>query len=181
VTNQPSPFVVLLDRDTLTRRIRELAAEIDRAYPDAPPMPIAIMEGARTFAAELCFSLRGQPPFSAIYASSYGDGQVSNGAVEISGADFLDVRGRRVLLIEDIVDTGRTLEKVVAHFAAAGACDVRVAALLSKPARRLIEVRIEHLGFEIDDHFVIGFGLDVGGRYRELPHIAVYDEALEHA
>jgi hypoxanthine phosphoribosyltransferase len=180
VTPQPAPFVVLLDRDSLARRIHELAMEIDTVYGGEPPLPIAVMEGARTFATELCKAMRARPGFHEIRASSYGNGQTSSGRVEIS-THALDVRGRHVLLIEDIVDTGRTVDKLVAHFETAGARDVRVVALLSKPSRRVVAAPIHHLGFEIDDHFVIGFGLDVGGRYRDLPHIAVYDAALELA
>jgi hypoxanthine phosphoribosyltransferase len=86
-----------------------------------------------------------------------------------------------VLLLEDIVDTGRTVAALQRHFAAAGARSCRVATLLSKPSRRVDDVRLDYVGFEIPDVFVIGFGMDVAGRYRELPDVVVYDAGVETA
>ena len=105
---------------------------------------------------------------------------MSSGSVHVEGGEF-PVEGKTVLIVEDIVDTGRTVQKLGEFFRARGAADVQVASLLSKPSRRVVEVPIEHLGFEIEDHFVIGFGMDVAGRYRELPEVVLYDEAVERA
>jgi hypoxanthine phosphoribosyltransferase len=91
------------------------------------------------------------------------------------------VRGRSVVLIEDIVDTGRTIHALRDHFAAAGAKRLAVASLLSKPSRRVVDVAIEYLGFEIPDEFVLGFGMDLDGRYRDMPDIVVYEAAVERA
>ncbi|MBM3962926.1 MAG: hypothetical protein FJ306_13645 [Planctomycetes bacterium] len=96
------------------------------------------------------------------------------------GAD-LPVDGRDVLLLEDIVDTGRTIDALKRHFLAGGARSVRVASLLSKPSRRVVAVDVDFLGFEIPDEFVVGFGMDLDGRFRELRDVVVYDPAVERA
>ena len=115
-----------------------------------------------------------------VRASSYV-GTASTGAVKILlGAD-LPVRGRDVLLLEDIVDTGRTIDALQRHFLAGGARSCRVASLLSKPSRRVVPVDVDFLGFEIPDEFVIGFGMDLDGRFRELRDVVVYDPAVERA
>ena len=91
------------------------------------------------------------------------------------------VEGRQVVLIEDIVDTGRTVAALRERFGALGASGVRVVSLLSKPSRRVVDVEVEHVGFEIPDEFVIGFGMDLDERYRDLPDVVVYDADVERA
>lgn len=173
-------FEVLLGRDALLRRTAELGREICAAYPEPSSLVVvSIIEGARVFCRELMRHLPTGLTVHEIRASSYGSGQVSSGRVEVSGGDGIDCAGRTVLLVEDIVDTGRTIDRLRAHFLGRGAAQVAVATLLTKPARREVEVEIEHQGFEIDDHFVIGFGMDVAGRYRELPEIVLYDADVE--
>jgi hypoxanthine phosphoribosyltransferase len=174
------PFRVLLAHDEIVRRTRELARAIVAAAPDDPPLLVAVIEGARPFARLLQQFMPGQLPVHEVRASSYA-GTASTGAVKIlTGAD-LPARGRHVLLIEDIVDTGRTIDALRRHFVAAGASTCRVAALLSKPARRAVPVHVDFLGFEIPDEFVIGFGMDLDGRYRELRDIVVWEAAVERA
>lgn len=174
------PFEVLLDRDTLLRKTAELGRDILAAYPDPSSLVVvSIIEGARVFCRELMRHLPAGLEVHEIRASSYGAGTVSTGRVEVSGGDGIDCAGRTVLLVEDIVDTGRTIDRLRAHFTGAGAAQVAVVTLLTKPSRREVDVAIEHHGFEIDDHFVIGFGMDVAGRYRELPEIVLYDAAVE--
>ncbi len=168
-------FEVLIERAQLQRRIRELATAIAASFGDPPPVLVAVMEGARAFADALSQLLPGRPCYREVRAASYGTGTVSTGSVALHDDDALGVAGQRVLLLEDIVDTGRTVQRLCAHLRAKGAIEVRVVALLSKPSRRVVDVRLDWVGFEIPDRFVIGFGMDVGGRYRELPYIAVYD------
>ena len=171
----PHPFRVLIPNDQIRRRIRELGLAIAREYRDEPPLLVAVIEGARTFARHLQGHLGRGAAVHEIRASSYGDGTVSSGKVEIAAAPAIDGAGRRVLLIEDIVDTGRTIAALRARFLAQGARDCRVATLLSKPARRVVEVPLDYVGFEIPDEFVIGFGMDYAGRYREIEEVVVYD------
>lgn len=174
------PFRVLIPYDQILRRTQELARAISAATPGEPPLFVAVLEGARPFARLLQQFVPGNLPVHEVRATSYA-GTTSTGSVKIvTGAD-LPVRGRHVLLVEDIVDTGRTIDALRTHFLAGGAKSCRVASLLSKPARRAVPVAIEFLGFEIPDEFVLGFGMDLDGRYRELADVVVYDAAVERA
>ncbi|MCC6671801.1 MAG: hypoxanthine phosphoribosyltransferase [Planctomycetes bacterium] len=167
-------FEILIPRADLERRARELATAIAPPADGAPPVVVAVLEGARPFADLLCRHLPGRPSWQGIRASSYGDGTVSRGAVAVQGEEQLEVRGRTVLLVEDIVDTGRTVQRIRESLFARGAVAVQVATLLSKPARRVVPVVLEHVGFEVPDAFVIGFGMDAAGCYRDLPYVAIH-------
>lgn len=171
-------FPTLIARDVLNRRIAELAVELGTAFADEPPCLVVVLEGARTFANQLCQRLPGKPSYHGIQAKSYRSGTVSSGKVDILATEELPVRDRVVLLIEDIVDSGRTAAAIQAHLLQLGAREVRVITLLSKPSRRVVDVELGWVGFEIPDEFVIGFGMDANGRFRELDHIAVYREAM---
>lgn len=168
-------FPTLIPAASLQQRIRELALEIGASYPDEPPCTVAVIEGARTFALHLARHLDTLGTVHEIRARSYGDGTVSSGTVQVVGGDDIAARGRQVLLVEDIVDTGRTVAKLREHFLERGATGFAVATLLTKPARRVVDVDLAFVGFEIPDEFVIGFGMDFAGRYRELDRIAIYD------
>jgi hypoxanthine phosphoribosyltransferase len=174
------PFRVLLSNDQILRRSHELARRIRADHADEPPMLVAVIEGARPFARLLQQAIPGSLPVHEVRASSYV-GTESSGQVTISVGRDLPVRGRSVLLLEDIVDTGRTIAALRQHYLAQGAKRVAVASLLSKPSRRVVEVEIEYLSFSIPDEFVLGFGMDLDGRYRELPDIVVYERAVEQA
>ncbi len=176
--NVPPPFRVLLSHDAIVRRCHELARAIAATYGDAPPCLVVVVEGARPFARALQRLLPGELPLHEVRAASYV-GTSSTGQVRLTGVQHVPCRGRDVLLLEDIVDTGRTIAALRRWFVDAGARGCRTATLLSKPSRRVVEVPLEFVGFEIPDEFVIGFGMDVDGRYRELPDVVVYDRALE--
>lgn len=175
------PFAVLLSHEQILRRTHEMARAILAATDGEPPCLVAVIEGARPFARQLQKVLPGQPPIHEVRASSYGKGTESSGTVTLSKGAEVPCRDQHVLLLEDIVDTGRTIAALQRHFAAAGAKTVRVATLLSKPSRRVIEVKLDFVGFEIQDEFVLGFGMDLDGRYRELPDVVIYDAAVERA
>jgi len=169
-------FPVYLDQDTLLRRTAELARAIAEDAGDQPPLLVSVIEGARVFARHLQQRLPFQVPVHEIRASSYGTGTESSGDVVVTGGEQLPVAGRDVLLVEDIVDTGRTVARLDAWFRERGAADFRVATLLTKPARRVVPVDLHYVGFEIEDLFVIGFGMDYAGKYRDLPHVAIYQQ-----
>lgn len=170
-------FEVLLAKDRIHRRIAELAAAIRARHADPEALcVVAVMDGARVFCDHLVPQLGGRVAVHAIRAKSYV-GTNSCGAVALSGGDALRVAGRDVLVVEDIVDTGRTVARLREHFSAEGARSVAVVTLLSKPSRREVDVPLDFVGFEIEDRFVIGFGMDFDGRYRELQEIVVYDAA----
>lgn len=171
------PFRVLIDHDTILRRVRELGREIQRDFPAESPVGVVIIDGARMFARHLQRNLARAMEWHEMRASSYGSGTTSSGTVALGPQGALCVAGRAVLLVEDIVDTGRTIAALRERFLGQGATEVRVATLLSKPSRRVVEVALDYVGFEIPDEFVIGFGMDYAGRYRELEEVVVYEEA----
>lgn len=179
------PFEVYIDRETVLRRVGEIARDLAGNLGPEGELPclVGVAEGARPFARQLQQRFPGNPPVHWIRAKSYGDGTESSGSVTVVEVEQggIPCGGREVVLIEDIVDTGRTIAALKQHFEAKGATGFRVATLLSKPARRVVEVDLHHVGFDIEDKFVIGFGMDVAQRYRELDHIAIYDEAIEKA
>ncbi|MEZ5965683.1 MAG: phosphoribosyltransferase family protein [Planctomycetota bacterium] len=174
------PFPVVIERDQILRRVHELARSLAADFPAEPPRYLVVMDGARVFADHLRRMLPGQPAYGEVRAKSYLSGTTSSGTVEVVWPREFDVTGRDVVLIEDIVDTGRTVRALADRLRAMGAREVRVASLLSKPSRRVVAVDVHYLGFEIPDEFVIGFGMDVDGRYRDLPHVAVYQAELEN-
>ena len=176
-------FRVLICHLDILRRSHELVREIQACVGDQPPCLVQVIQGARPFARLIQIGLAGGLPMHEVRARSY-QGTESTGEVKITMLDGLDaaaIKGREVVLLEDIVDTGRTVAALREHFLGLGASRVRVASLLSKPARRVVDVEVEHVGFDIPDEFVIGFGMDLNERYRELPDIVVYDEAIERA
>jgi hypoxanthine phosphoribosyltransferase len=181
VSSTSPSFPVVIARQAILRRIHELARALASDFADAPPRLLAVMDGARVFADHLRRLLPGQPQFAEVRAKSYGTGTVSSGRVEITMPPGFDVRDCDVVLLEDIVDTGRTVQALVDRLRADGARDVRIATLLSKPSRRVVRVDLHYVGFEIPDEFVIGFGMDVAGRYRDLPYVGVYRAELERA
>ena len=181
MSRPPPPFRVLLARELILRRIRELAARIARDFADEPPLLVAVIEGARTFARRLQQCLPGGLCVHEIRASSYGEGTASSGEVRITGTIDAQIAGRTVLLLEDIVDTGRTVAALRARLLGQGARDCRVATLLTKPVRRVVAVPLHYTGFEIADEFVIGFGMDIAGRHRELEDVVIYEAAAEQA
>ncbi|MEZ5988070.1 MAG: phosphoribosyltransferase family protein [Planctomycetota bacterium] len=169
------PVRVLIDEATLAARIRDLAAELRRRAPE-PPYPCMVLEGARPFARELCRALALDPEAcDRVRLSSYADGTESSGKVRLLEAPRGDLRGRRVVVLEDIVDTGRSMAFLRPRLEALGAASVEVWTLLDKPSRRVVDVRLDGVGFEIPDRFVVGFGLDLGGRFRDLPYVGVVD------
>jgi hypoxanthine phosphoribosyltransferase len=173
----PGPASILIDAKKLDARITEMARLIAADLGPVAPLAVVVLEGARTFGETLCARLPWGGRFESVRVSSYGNATVSSGEVRLVRDVEERVADRTVLLLEDIVDTGRTVLFLTEHFRKAGARDVVVATLLSKPSRRVVSVPIRYVGFEIPDCFVIGFGMDAGGKYRELPHVAVLDGA----
>lgn len=175
------PFRILLSRDQILRRTHELARAITESVRGEPLCLVVVIEGARTFARHLQKVLPGHLPLHEVRASSYGSGTKSSGEVKLTLGGDVPCRDQHVLLLEDIVDTGRTIHALRTHFLAAGARSCRTATLLSKPSRRVVDVPLDYVGFEIPDEFVLGFGMDLDGRYRELPDVVVYEQAVEQA
>ena len=157
----------------IARRVRRLGREISRVYADidTPLVLVVILKGATVFAADLLRSLSIPAELEFVRASSYPSGTSSSGRLKLAHMVEGPLVGRHVLLVEDIIDSGVTVEAVERRIRRLGAASVRLAGLLDRPARRQIEVKIDFTGFVIPDRFVIGYGLDYAGLYRELPHI----------
>jgi len=163
----------LIGRAQLRRRVGELAEEIARDYRDRQPLLVGTLKGSFVFLADLARRLPLPLEIDFIGAASYGQGRESSGQVHVYHEPRSELRGRHVVLVEDIVDTGLTLAELRRYLEAQGPASLRVCALLDKRARRLIEVPLHYVGFEIPDEFVVGYGLDFRQRYRNLPFIAV--------
>ena len=157
----------------IARRVRELGRDVSKTYADLdqPLVLVVVLKGAAVFAADLLRSLSIPAEIEFVRASSYGSGTSSSGRVKFAGMVQGPLTGRDVLLVEDIVDSGRTINVVVRQLQRARPSSVRLAALLDRPARRSERVQVDFTGFVIPDKFVIGYGLDYAGLYRELPDI----------
>ena len=172
-----APFAhrVLISREELDQRIGQLAAEIDRDYSESENLVcIGILKGSAFFMVDLLKRLSTPLAVDFLQTSSYRE-STTPGELRIRKDIDMPVKGADVLLIEDIVDTGYTLRTVLDLFRFRGARSVKLCALLDKTSRRKVEVPIDYRGFEIEDVFVIGYGLDYAERYRNLPYIAIYE------
>jgi len=168
----------LISAERLGRRISELAAQIDRDYADTEALVcIGILKGSVFFMVDLLKQVTVPVVIDFFQTSSYGGGK-SPGEVRIRKDVDVSIRGRDVLLIEDIVDTGYTLRTIMDLLRFRGAHSVRLCSMLDKPDSRAVEVPIDYLGFEIDPVFVVGFGLDFDERFRDLPYIGVLDDPI---
>jgi hypoxanthine phosphoribosyltransferase len=168
---------VLIPRDAIARRVAELAREIRAdAGPDTPVHLVAVLKGAFIFLADLLRAFEGPVTCDFLAVSSYGGGTFSSGQVRLTKDLDHPIEGRDVVLVEDIADTGLTLSYIQEMLRNRAPRTLRTACLLSKPSRRQIDVPVEYIGFEIPDRFVIGYGLDVDERYRNLPDIGVMSE-----
>jgi hypoxanthine phosphoribosyltransferase len=168
------PSHVLISDVAIAQRTRELAAEIRRDYADAGQLHmVCVLKGAFMFLADLVRAIDMPVTLDFMALSSYANGTTSSGEVRLLKDLDSALEGRHVLIVEDIVDTGLTLQYLQDILAARRPRSVRTACLLSKPSRRRVDVRVEYIGFTIEDHFVVGYGLDLDERYRNLPHIAV--------
>jgi hypoxanthine phosphoribosyltransferase len=164
---------ILYTAEDIRARVRELGAMITRDYQGKPPVLVGILKGAVTFLNDLMRSIDLPLCHDLMELSSYGDRTVSSGTVTILKDATIDLEGREVLIVEDIVDTGITLQRVLEHLGSRGPATLRVCALLDKPARRCAAVKPDYCGFIIPDVFVVGYGLDYAEAYRELPYIGV--------
>lgn len=166
---------VLLTEEQIAERVRELGSKISDDYKDKELVLVGILKGSFIFLADLirCISIPLSVDFVAI--ASYGASTKSSGIVRVLKDLDDSVEGKHVLLVEDIVDTGLTLKlsNIVDNLHAKKAASVRICSLLDKPNRRKVDVEVDYTGFVIPDRFVVGYGLDLGGLYRNLPYIGV--------
>jgi hypoxanthine phosphoribosyltransferase len=166
------PSEVLLTADQIQVRVAELAQQIRRDYPDGLHV-IAVLKGAFMFLSDLVRHMEGDVSLDFMAVSSYAKGTTSSGEVRLLKDLDTGLDGKDVLIVEDIVDTGLTLTYLQDILRARGPRVLRTACLLSKPSRRQVNVKIEYIGFTIEDRFVVGYGLDYAERHRNLPYIGV--------
>ena len=162
---------VHLTEEQIEQRVRELGAEISKVYGDEPVCLICILKGSVFFTCELAKYITVPVTIDFMSVSSYGNGMTSSGSITISQDLIMSLENCEVLIIEDIVDSGRTLSYLAHMLEKRGPKSLRICTLLDKPACRVSEVDVAYTGFEIDDLFVVGFGLDYAQKYRNLPYI----------
>jgi hypoxanthine phosphoribosyltransferase len=168
---------VLVERDALAARISELAAEISRDYQGKELLLVGVLKGAVFFMADLARQLEVPCALDFMAVSSYGSSTDSSGVVRILKDLDLDIEGRHVLIVEDIIDSGLTLSYLLKNLRSRGPASLEVCALLTKPSRRRAEIPCRYIGFEIPDKFVVGYGLDLAERFRTLGFIGVLTPA----
>jgi hypoxanthine phosphoribosyltransferase len=169
---------VLIDQDALQHRIAELGEEISHDYTGRDLLLVGVLKGAVFFMADLMRGLSIPCEIDFMAISSYGDSTDSSGVVRILKDLDINIEGRDVLVVEDIIDSGLTLSYLMRNLEAREPATLEICALLTKPDRREIEVPVRYVGFEIPNRFVIGYGLDFAERYRNLPYVGVLDPAL---
>jgi hypoxanthine phosphoribosyltransferase len=167
---------ILVQRDELAHRIKELAEEVSRDYEGRSLLLIGVLKGAVFFLADLMRHLEVDCELDFMAVSSYGASTESSGVVRILKDLDAPIEGKHVLIVEDIVDSGLTLSYLFRMLRARKPASLEVCALLTKPERREIDLPIKYVGFEIPNRFAIGYGLDHGERYRNLPYVAVLNE-----
>src|SRR2546423_905061 len=166
------PTEILLSEDRIQKRVAELASEIRRDFPDSLHL-VAVLKGAFIFLSDLVRHMSGHVSLDFMAVSSYAKGTTSSGEVRLQKDLDTTLDGKNVVIVEDIVDTGLTLTYLQDILRARNPKTLRTACLLSKPSRRQVNVKVEYIGFTIEDRFVVGYGLDYAEQYRNLPHIAV--------
>jgi hypoxanthine phosphoribosyltransferase len=164
---------VLIDEKVIEKRLDAMAEEIDRDFPPGPIVAIVLLKGAFVFAADLLRRIPRPLDIECLNVASYHGGMESSGTVKFLDHALPDVKGRHVLLLDDILDTGRTLRAVADRLMEEGCIAVHTGVLLAKDKVRAENVQADYVGFEIGDEFVVGYGLDYKGRYRNLPFVGV--------
>lgn len=164
---------VLISAEKIQVRLQELAQQVREDYGDEPLLLVGILKGSYQLISDFSRYLGGEVKIDFAQISSYGEGTTSSGLVRFKKDLDLSLEGEHVLIVEDIVDTGLTLNHLLELFQTRRPASMRVLTLLSKPAARAYPARVDYLGFEIDDVFVVGYGLDYAERYRNLPYVGV--------
>ncbi len=174
--SHPDVADILITSEALQARVQELGAEISEAYQGRQPLLLSVLKGSVIFLADLMRALTVPHAIDFMAVSSYGTATQSSGVVRILKDLDEPIEGKDVLIVEDIIDSGHTLEYLRGLLLARNPASLRIVTLLSKPSRREVDVPVDWVGFDIPDKFVIGYGLDYDERYRDLPYIGVLKE-----
>jgi len=169
---------VLITGEEIREKTAELARQITADYKDKDPLLICILKGGLMFLADLTRQIHLPLEIDFMAVSSYGDATESSGVVRILMDLERNIQGRHVLIVEDIIDTGRTLNYIIHNLRTRGPASIKICTLLNKPARRVLDIPLDYVGFVIPDRFVVGYGLDYGEIYRNLPFVGVLKPEL---
>ncbi|WP_394846490.1 hypoxanthine phosphoribosyltransferase [Pendulispora brunnea] len=170
-------IVTMISKEEIDKRVHELGAEISDHYRANPPVLVCVLKGSFVFAADLARAIDAPVRIDFLGMRSYGEGTESSGVVQITQDLSRPIAGEDVLIVEDIVDTGLTIAHLIDLFRTRAPRSVKVCALLHKPARAKVQVKVDYLGFTIEDRFVVGYGLDWAEKYRNLPYIGVVERS----
>jgi hypoxanthine phosphoribosyltransferase len=163
---------VMIDSRTIAAKVKEMARQISSDYSDSEVVALGILKGAWVFMADLVRQLTIPVVCDFVGISSYGNSTRSSGIVRITQDLSLNIQGKDVLIIEDIIDTGRTTNYLLRNLKTRRPASLKICTLLDKAERREVEVPLEYVGFTIPDRFVVGYGLDYADRYRQVPYVA---------
>lgn len=162
---------VLIDKDKIDERLTELADQINKDFASKEIILVCVLKGAVMFMTDLSKKLEPTVKFEFMDVSSYGNETVSSGKITINKDLEVDIEGKHVILVEDIIDTGRTLSYLLDYLKSKNPQTLKLCALLDKPSRRVVDVDVDYIGFTIPDTFIVGYGLDYKQNYRNLPYI----------
>ncbi len=165
---------ILVTEEMIASRVKELAAQISHDYQNQEPIIISILKGGVYFLADLTRALTVPHVIDFMVVSSYGDSRETSGIVRLVKDLKEDIRNRHTIIVEDIVDSGLTLDYLLRTLTPRNPASIEICALLSKPSRRRVDLHVKYLGFEVPDKFVVGYGLDYQQLYRNLPYICVF-------
>ena len=166
---------VLIPEETVDAKIKEIGEQISKDYAGKEVHLICILKGGVFFACELAKRITVPVSLDFMQVSSYGNATESSGIVRIKKDLDDTMENKEVIIVEDIIDSGRTLSYLVENLKSRGAKSVRLCTLMSKPSRRVVEVPVDYIGYEIPDEFVVGYGLDYAQKYRNLPYVGVVE------
>ena len=169
---------VMLDEETIAKRVKELAEQMDKLYEGRTPIVVCILKGSVLFFSDLIKNMKSSLTIDFMAVSSYGAGTKSTGEIVIKKDLSTDIKGRDVLIVEDIIDSGNTLYKLKQLLNSRQPASVNILTLLDKPQRREVPIQPEYTGFVIEDEFVIGYGLDYDEEYRNLPYVGVLKRSV---
>jgi hypoxanthine phosphoribosyltransferase len=168
--------VTLITKEQIQARVAEMGRQISADYADTNPIALCVLKGAMFFCSDLMRNISIDMALDFIQVSSYGNEKYSSGVVTILKEPQLDMNGRAVLIVEDIIDSGLSMREVFRYIESRGASMVRTVTFLDKPAARKVDFRAHYVGFSIDPQFVIGYGLDYAEKYRNIPEIQVLSD-----
>ena len=166
----------LFTEEQIAQRVKELADRINRDYEGEDILLVGILKGASVFVADLMRKIEADTNIDFMSVSSYGNSTESSGSIRILKDLDVDIKGRNVLVVEDIIDSGITLKNLVETLETREPKSLKLCTLLDKPERRKADVEVDYIGFVIEDKFIVGYGIDYAERYRNLPYIAIVED-----